>query len=84
VVAVRDSGPGVPAHVRETLFEPFGRTGAKGGSGLGLSIARELARAMGGEVTLAQTGGTGAVFEVSLRAAQEAPQRRAEPLNRPA
>ena len=54
VIAVRDSGPGVPAHVRETLFEPFGRTGAKGGSGLGLSIARELARAMGGEVILAQ------------------------------
>lgn len=84
VIAVTDTGPGVPAHVRETLFEPFGRTGAKGGSGLGLSIARELARAMGGEVSLADSAEAGAVFEVSLRAAQEAPQRRAEPLNRPA
>jgi hypothetical protein len=35
-------------------------------------------------VDVDQTGGAGAVFEVSLRAAQEAPQRRAEPLNRPA
>lgn len=65
-IAVRDTGPGVPARIAETLFEPFGRTGSKGGSGLGLSIARELARAMGGEARLKETSDQGAVFEVSL------------------
>ncbi|MCC5995554.1 MAG: HAMP domain-containing histidine kinase [Oceanicaulis sp.] len=82
VIAVSDTGPGVPDHVRETLFEPFGRSGAKGGAGLGLSIARELARAMGGDVILADSGAAGAVFEVTLRAAQEPPQRSADPVNR--
>ena len=68
-VSVRDSGPGVPDRVRETLFEAFGRTASKGGSGLGLSIARDLARAMGGDVRLADTGPQGSVFEVTLQAA---------------
>ncbi len=67
-VRVRDTGPGVPGRIAETLFEPFGRTGSKGGSGLGLSIARELARAMGGETRLKETSDQGAVFEVSLKA----------------
>lgn len=68
ILTLSDTGPGVPDRVRETLFEPFGRSGAAGGSGLGLSIARELARSMGGDVTLAQTGPEGSVFEVRLRA----------------
>jgi signal transduction histidine kinase len=67
LVTVRDTGPGVPDRIRETLFEPFGRTGSKGGSGLGLSIARELARAMGGDVRLLETGPEGSVFEISLK-----------------
>jgi len=65
-ICVRDNGPGVPARIAETLFEPFGRTGSKGGSGLGLSIARELARAMGGDTRLKETSDAGAVFEVTL------------------
>lgn len=68
-VQVRDSGPGVPDRIAETLFEPFGRTGSRSGSGLGLSIARELSRAMGGEVILAASGPDGAVFEVRLQSA---------------
>ena len=62
-----DTGPGVPDRIAETLFEPFGRTGSKSGSGLGLSIARDLARAMGGDVALSETGPEGSVFEVRLR-----------------
>lgn len=65
-VRLSDTGAGVPDRIAETLFEPFGRTGSKSGSGLGLSIARELARAMGGEVELVQTGPDGSVFEVRL------------------
>jgi len=68
VLTLSDTGPGVPDRIRETLFEPFGRSGPSGGTGLGLSISRELARSMGGEVTLAQTGPEGSVFEVRLRA----------------
>ncbi|PWE18807.1 sensor histidine kinase [Marinicauda salina] len=68
-VRVRDTGPGVPERVRETLFEPFGATASKAGAGLGLSIVRELARAMGGEASLAESGPDGSVFEVRLQAA---------------
>jgi len=67
-VALTDTGPGVPGRVRETLFQPFGVSGTKSGSGLGLSIARELARAMGGDVTLKATGEDGTTFEVRLTA----------------
>ncbi len=66
-VEVCDTGPGVPARIAETLFEPFGRTGSRGGSGLGLSIVRELARVMGGDVRLQSSSDAGAVFEVRLR-----------------
>ena len=68
-VAITDNGPGVPERVQETLFQPFGVSGTSSGSGLGLSIARELARAMGGDVTLKETGADGTVFEVRLTAA---------------
>jgi len=63
-IAIADTGPGVPAKARARLFEPFGASGSNGGAGLGLSIARELARANGGEVRLAESGSGGAVFEV--------------------
>ncbi|MEM6586062.1 MAG: ATP-binding protein, partial [Pseudomonadota bacterium] len=70
VICVQDDGPGLPDRVRERLFEPFSGTTRKGGSGLGLSIARELARANGGDVSLAHTSTTGAVFQVCLPLAQ--------------
>lgn len=68
LVEVCDTGPGVPDRIAETLFEPFGRTGSRGGSGLGLSIVRELARVMGGDVYLKTSSENGAVFEVRLPA----------------
>jgi signal transduction histidine kinase len=46
---VRDTGPGVPAGLRDRLFEPF-VTGRPEGTGLGLAIVSEIARANGGEV----------------------------------
>jgi len=55
-VRVTDTGPGVPADIRETLFEPFRQApeiqGKHGGFGLGLSVARRLSRGMGGDVVL--------------------------------
>lgn len=54
-VAVVDSGPGIPEHQRERVFQRFeraGRAGAEHGSGLGLSIARTYARSNRGEIEL--------------------------------
>jgi signal transduction histidine kinase len=61
---VSDDGPGVPAEIRDRLFEPF-VTGRPDGTGLGLAIVREIARAHGGDARLA-TGKVGAVFEIEL------------------
>jgi signal transduction histidine kinase len=63
-IAVRDRGPGIPEDALERVFEPFyrleaSRNPATGGSGLGLSIARNIAQSMGGDVTLRNRDGGG-------------------------
>ncbi|CAD0316849.1 ATP-binding protein [Xanthomonas hortorum pv. cynarae] len=69
---VRDTGPGMSAEQRGRLFQRFEQAeGAltlarHGGSGLGLAICRELAAAMGGEVTVSSELGRGACFVVEL------------------
>ncbi len=68
---VADRGPGVPAEQRERVFEKFHRvddrlTAEKGGAGLGLSIARRLARGLGGELRCGARAGGGAEFVLSL------------------
>jgi signal transduction histidine kinase len=68
VIAVHDRGPGVPETEREQIFERFRRgteTGGEGGFGLGLAIARELARRMEGDVVLVGEA-SGARFELRL------------------
>ena len=50
-VTVDDDGPGIPPDRRESAFRPF-ESGAAGGTGLGLTIARDIARAHGGDITL--------------------------------
>jgi signal transduction histidine kinase len=70
-MAVADTGPGIPPEKREEIFEPFvqlGRSLTTGheGVGLGLAISRDLARAMGGELTCAAAAGGGALFTFSL------------------
>ncbi|MBL8548619.1 MAG: HAMP domain-containing histidine kinase [Hyphomonadaceae bacterium] len=69
VVAIRDKGPGVREAARERLFEAFVSADRADGAGLGLAIARELARAQGGDVQLAATGPEGSVFEITLPSA---------------
>lgn len=69
VVTLADEGGGVPEKAKKTLFRPFGASGANGGAGLGLSIARELARANGGDVVLVSTGPAGSAFAVRAPAA---------------
>jgi len=71
-VVVEDTGIGIPAEALPYLFERFyrvdpSRSRASGGSGIGLTIARHLARAMGGEITAASPGiGKGSVFTLIL------------------
>ncbi|MBV9539314.1 MAG: HAMP domain-containing protein [Acidisphaera sp.] len=50
-VTVDDDGPGIPPERRESVFRPFA-SGASGGTGLGLTIARDIVRAHGGEIVL--------------------------------
>jgi two-component system osmolarity sensor histidine kinase EnvZ len=54
LVMVDDDGPGIEADRRESVFRPF-ESGASGGTGLGLTIARDIVRAHGGDITLEQS-----------------------------
>lgn len=70
-VRVSDRGPGVPAEHRSRIFHKFHRvdetlTREKDGAGLGLSIARQLARGMGGELSYSPRTGGGAEFILEL------------------
>lgn len=63
VIRVADTGPGVPASVKATLFRAFQSAARSGGTGLGLAIAAELTRAHGGSVRLEEAG-AGATFRI--------------------
>jgi len=68
---VADTGVGIARHQLERIFEPFwqveqGRTRPHGGTGLGLTVVRELARMMGGDVEVESTPGRGTRFIVRL------------------
>jgi signal transduction histidine kinase len=70
-IVVRDEGPGIAAGELERVFEPFyrveaSRNRATGGSGLGLTIARNIARAHGGDVILKNRAGGGLEAELTL------------------
>jgi two-component system sensor histidine kinase MtrB len=71
VLAVTDHGPGVPDALLPTLFEPFTRApnGPPLGSGLGLTISKRLAEALGGTMWCEPAGARGARFHVRLRRA---------------
>ena len=68
VLSVADSGKGLPETDPEQVFTPFFTTKA-GGSGIGLSLARQIALAHGGALTAAPNAPSGAVFRLSLPAA---------------
>ena len=72
VLQVDDQGPGVPAHLRERIFEPFyrlpGASEREGGVGLGLSLVRTIVERHGGTVRCEDRPGGGARFVVTLPA----------------
>ena len=70
-ISVADTGPGVAANQRETIFEPFVQLGrslssSHHGIGLGLAISRDLARAMDGDIQVESSAGHGSTFVVAL------------------
>ena len=71
-ISVADTGRGIPAAKLELVFDPFvqldrsANPGSQQGVGLGLAISRELARAMGGELTAESEVGKGSVFTLAL------------------
>ncbi len=71
LLAVSDTGPGVPSHLREHVFSAFTQADSSttrrfGGTGLGLSICRQLAQRMGGEVGVDSDGASGSRFWAEL------------------
>jgi signal transduction histidine kinase len=66
-VSVADNGTGIPAAVAARIFEPYFTTkSARGGSGIGLRAARDLARAAGGELSFSSEPGSGTTFRLVL------------------
>jgi signal transduction histidine kinase len=65
-VIVLDNGPGVPAAVRRTLFDPFVTAGKPNGTGLGLTLARRVAEEHGGSVCLEESNPGRTLFTLSL------------------
>jgi signal transduction histidine kinase len=69
IITVRDHGIGIRPELRERIFEPFFRGDVErehSGAGLGLAIAREIARAHGGQLSVQDCDGQGACFALEL------------------
>ena len=71
-ITVWDTGAGIPADQQDRIFESFDQAGAglmshpRDGTGLGLTISRQLARMMGGDVTVESKPGQGSRYTVRL------------------
>ncbi|WP_310618734.1 two-component system sensor histidine kinase NtrB [Flexibacterium corallicola] len=65
-IKVLDTGPGIPANARKSLFKAFHSAGKVDGTGLGLAIAAEIVEAHGGTIKLDESVTTGTCFEITL------------------
>jgi signal transduction histidine kinase len=75
VVRVSDTGPGIPADVRDRIFEPFFTTKPTGvGLGLGLFVCHNIIKGLGGTLAVESTPGAGATFTIRLPPAGAPPE----------
>jgi signal transduction histidine kinase len=78
-VRVADNGHGIPASVRERLFEPFVSEGKENGTGLGLTVVQKIVQDHGGDVAVESSSEQGTVFKLQMPLASSAyPDNRAE------
>ena len=70
-IRVMDDGPGIPAAIRNNLFDPFISAGKPNGTGLGLAIVSKVVHDHGGTVSVESTSSAGTVFLVRLPRAQQ-------------
>ncbi|HET9540004.1 MAG TPA: HAMP domain-containing sensor histidine kinase [Candidatus Limnocylindria bacterium] len=70
LIEVQDTGPGIAADVLPRIFDRFYRSGERGGSGLGLPIARSLVEAHGGTISAASEPGHGTTISIRLPAGE--------------
>ncbi|MEO8578406.1 MAG: ATP-binding protein [Gemmatimonadales bacterium] len=78
-VKVKDTGVGIPPEMLDDIFEPFVQAGRslnrpRDGVGLGLTISRDLARAMGGDLMVESVVGVGSTFTLVLPRRKQAKQ----------
>jgi len=66
LITIDDTGPGIPRDIRAMLFRPFTSAGKKNGMGLGLVLSRQTVLDHGGDLSLVDTGGPGAHFQMRL------------------
>ena len=68
VFAVKDNGYGIPANIKDKIFQPFFTTKPTGkGTGLGLSLSYDIVKAHGGELKVKSNEGKGTKFIVSFQ-----------------
>ena len=64
---MKDNGPGIPMNILDKIFQPFFTTKPTGqGTGLGLSLAYDIVKAHGGEITVQTTEGEGTEFIINI------------------
>jgi signal transduction histidine kinase len=74
-VTILDNGPGIPASVRRTLFDPFVTAGKTNGTGLGLVLALRIAEEHGGGILLEKSNRGRTVFTLSLSKTRSSPSK---------
>ncbi|BDG59087.1 sensor histidine kinase [Caldinitratiruptor microaerophilus] len=81
VIAVADSGPGIPRELQSRIFEKFYQVPGRprGGAGLGLAICKEVVQAHGGRIWVESEEGRGATFRFTLPLARTPPAEAASP-----
>jgi CheY-like chemotaxis protein len=72
-VEVRDTGSGIPEHIREKIFDPFFTTKGPKGTGLGLSMAYGILQRHNGRITVESEEGRGTIFRMQFPASAPAP-----------